>query len=196
MGLELLEELPQTIQRPAQSVREREPDGGGRRVDDTDDGVTQMRLGLHLPDERGGEWGRAENQHSLQEGLPAHDDVEDRAERQKDREDGEEAPEEGLTRDLDRREHGVENCEQDEGDTKGMEESDRKFAERPDDPEVVEVVVVERDGATDGDGKRFRQSDRAVRPRGHEGCRPDQDRAADRGQQRDPLQHRELQDHE
>jgi len=116
-----------------------------------------VRLGCDLLDERAGERRRAQNQHPLQERRLAHDNVQNRAERQQDTEDDGDCDEERLTGDSDLAEHGVEDGKQDKGDAEDVAEARRKFAEGPHDPEIIEVVVVERDSTAQRDRESLGQ---------------------------------------
>src|SRR5437867_1642256 len=103
-----------------------------------------MRARLDRADELSRERPRAEDQHPIGERSVAHDGVADRADRQKQSQDHEQARKKWAFGYARVRKERVEAGEQDHRDAEGLEESRGETAQAPDHAEIVQVVVVER----------------------------------------------------
>ena len=188
VGLEFLDDLVEPLEGPEQRVREGRPIGLWRSVDNANDGISEIGSGFDFADDLVSEGTRSEDQNALQERPLAHQAIGERSQPQKNRQDEEKAEGESLSRDVDVGEQPVQRREKHECDAGRLKKSRRELAKARDDPEVVEVVVVERHGAAERDGERLSEHDQRVRPAHPEWVRPEEDCPRDRSKEADSLE--------
>src|SRR5207244_1132602 len=112
---------------------------------------------LDLADELSRQRAGSQDEDTVDEGPAAHHAVRDGTEGQEEAKDDEEARDEGPLGDLRVWKQSVERGEEEERDAERLKEARREFAEVVNDPEIVEIVVVESDDAAGGQGDRLSQ---------------------------------------
>ena len=182
-GVRLLDELGEAGQWADQTPVQRQP-GAATVVHDADDLVSEVRLGVDLVDDPQGQLARPQNQDALDERPATKRRVDGEPERHEQQAHDQEARQERALGRAGVRKDRVKPREQDEGHPDGLDESRGERGEASCEPEVVEVVVIERDpaaqrengGAAENAGNVDPVRDGRMAPEQAHDCRRDEEK--------------------